>query len=45
MTSAEKQKRHEIAERIHEEHPDMPMGKKFRIATAAAMKHGKKKAY
>lgn len=33
----QKRKRHNIAEAIHREHPDMPMVKKMKIATSAAM--------
>ena len=40
MTGAEKSKRHEIAESIHRDDPDMPMEKKMRVATSAAMKKG-----
>lgn len=38
MTKAQIKKRKEIADAIHRENPDMPTAKKFRIATAAAMK-------
>ena len=38
MTKAQIKKRKEIADAIHRENPDMPIEKKFRIATAAAMK-------
>lgn len=38
MTKAQIKKRKEIADAIHRENPDMPTEKKFRIATAAAMK-------
>jgi len=31
-------KRHEVAEAIHREHPDMPMGKKMAIATSTVQK-------
>lgn len=38
MTKSQIKKRKEIADAIHRENPDMPIEKKFRIATAAAMK-------
>ncbi len=38
MTRAQIKKRKKIADAIHRENPDMPDEKKFRIATAAAMK-------
>lgn len=37
MTPAQIRKRHEIAEAIHRDHPDMPMERKMKMATAAAM--------
>lgn len=43
MTPAQKQKRHDIAEDIHAEHPGMPMAQKFKIATAAAMGRTKRR--
>lgn len=36
LTPAEKRKREEVAQAIHREHPDMPMGKKMAIATQTA---------
>jgi len=36
LTPAEKKKREEIAQAMHRDNPDMPMGKKMAIATATA---------
>jgi len=38
LTPAEKKKREEIAQAMHRDNPDMPMGKKMAIATATAKK-------
>lgn len=37
MTAKEMEKRHEIAEAIHRDNPEMGMEKKMRVATATAM--------
>jgi len=38
MTGKDKSKRHEIAEAIHRDDQSMPMEKKMKIATSAAMR-------
>lgn len=42
MSAGQIAKRHEIAEAIHRENPDMSMERKMKIATAAAMKKGRR---
>lgn len=44
LTPAEKKKREEIAQAMHRDNPDMPMGKKMAIATATAKRVAEEQA-